>query len=336
MFPPAGVGPVNVDGIGVFYDDVPFGRRWGFSPAMVRRLRAEVPAADLVLVHFHYQFASAAAGRIARMCRRPYVVFTHGSLNRTALDRHRGGLKRAYLAVFERANFKGALFSAYQSREELDRSLRWGVARIVPNGIDMTAMTLPPRGAFRNRRLGIGEAPLCLFLGRVDPGKGLDLLIPAFRRVLDHRPDAHLVIAGADERGYARHVAAMIRAAGVGAHVSLVGLLDDDEKAAALSDADVFVLPSRHEGMSLALLEAMAAALPVVVTEGVGLAQRIQAQQCGVVVPLESDALSAALVSVMRSPDRHAMGERGKALIESEYSWDTIADRLVREVREAL
>lgn len=334
--PASGESGEELDGVTVFRDAVPFLRYWGFSPAMYRRLVCEVPSADVVLIHFHYQFASVVGGWLASRFGRPYVVFTHGSLHDKALARRRGWLKRAYVAALERQNFRQALFVACQSDEERAHSRIPGSVRVIPNGVTLDTAALPSRGTFRRAR-GLEEAdPLFLFLGRLDSGKGLDVLVPAFRRLADRRSSARLVIAGADERGYRAQLQRLVDAEALSEAVVMTGLLDEAEKRAALADADAFVLPSRHEGMSVAMLEAMAAGVPMVVTESVGLASKLRSQQCARVVPCTVDALASALADVVENKRASQdMAQRARSLVEARYSWDTIARGLLDEVSGA-
>jgi glycosyltransferase involved in cell wall biosynthesis len=193
--------PVGVDGVPVYYERARISRYWGFSPALARRVWIEVAWADVVFLHFHYQFASVVGGWICRLRRKPYIVFTHGSLNHYGVSRRSALRKRSYLALLERGNFRHALFAAYHSQEELDGSFRFGRCRVVPNGIAPDAFRdLPPRGFFRAQHPELERRLVYLYLGRLDAGKGLDLLLPAFRQLLELHPDVHLVLAGGDEK----------------------------------------------------------------------------------------------------------------------------------------
>ena len=327
--------PVDVDGVEVHYERVVGLRYWGFSPWLLRRIWKEVAWADVVLVHFHYQFASLAGSWAARARGRPFVVFTHGSLRQSGIERSRPWLKRLYLRLLEGSNFRRALFVAYHSEEELGDSLQPGRSVVVPNGIDPQAFAAETTGpGLAERYPETRRRLIYLYLGRLHAGKGLDILLPALRMLLDHRRDVHLLVAGGDERGYEVEVQRMVRELGIGEHVTLTGRLEGDAKRAALRDADVYVLPSRSEGLSVAMLEAMYAGLPVVVTDRVGLWRTIREEGCGIVVPPDPLQLSQALESLADS-DRVAMGARARALVERHHLWQGIATDLVERIRTA-
>jgi glycosyltransferase involved in cell wall biosynthesis len=336
VFGPTG-GTAMVDGIEIFYEPVLLSRYWGFSPAMVRRLWSEVARADVVLIHFHYQFASLAGAWISRWHKKPYVIFTHGSLNYYGLRARKAIFKKAYLYFLERNNFHQALFSAYHSPEEMETSVRFGRCQVVPNGIDPQEFAdSPPRDYFRSQYTELTDRLIFLFLGRLDAGKGLDLLLPAFKRLAAAHPEVHLVLAGGDERGYLVRVNSMVTEFELASKVTLTGLISGVDKLAAFQDADVFVLPSRSEGLSMAMLEAMYMGLPVVVTDRVGLWRQVEKNPCGLVVPYDEDSLAGALEQMAIAPDRREMGQRGRQLVAAGYTWDKIARQLVAEIEGAL
>jgi glycosyltransferase involved in cell wall biosynthesis len=328
--------PVRVDGVQVYYEPTAFSRYWGFSPRLARRLWLESPWANVVLIHFHYQFASLAASWISRARGKPYIIFSHGSLNTYGLRARRRARKLIYLKLLEQKNFAQALFAAYHSQEEMDTSYRFGRCRVVPNGIDpQVFQALPPINYFRQQHK-LEKATIYLFLGRIDAGKGLELLLPAFKKLLPVAGDSHLILAGADERGYEAQVRHLAGELGLASRLTLTGLITGQDKLGALQDADAFVLPSRSEGLSIAMLEAMYMGLPVVVTDRVGLWREVEKNRCGLVVPYDEDSLAEALKQMAAAPDRRAMGQRGRQLVATSYTWDKIARHLIAEIEGAL
>ena len=244
--------------------------------------------------------------------------------------------KLCYLKLLEQKNFAKALFAAYHSAEEMDTSYRFGRCRVVPNGIDPQVFQALPQMNYFRQQHNLEQAIIYLFLGRIDAGKGLDLLLPAFKKLLQVSGDSHLVLAGANERGYEAQVRHLAEELGLASRLTLTGLITGQDKLAALQDADVFVLPSRSEGLSIAMLEAMYMGLPVVVTDRVGLWRQVEKNRCGLVVPYDADSLAGALQRMAAAPDRRAMGQRGRQLVASGYTWDKIARHLVAEIEGAL
>ena len=323
---------VDVDGVQVYYEPVVLSRYWGLSPRLWSRVRKEVSRADVVLVHAHYQFANWAGARLARIARKPYVVYAHSSLHRQGLSHKRNGLvKRAYLRILEHRNLTEALFIAFNAVEERDYSLYREFGFVLPNGIDPAALDdSAESGRFRRRYAQLATKTLFLFLGRLDvEHKGLDLLVPAFARVAREHPNAHLALVGSDEAAGADRIRRLARAHGVEQDITMTGLLKGPDKVAALRDADAFVLPSRFEGLSIALLEALYCGIPLLVTDQVGLHREVQRTGAGIVVRPDTESICSGLMA-LSDPDRRA-GMRGRAisLIRERYTWDVITRDLV-------
>lgn len=330
--------PVNRDGVTIYYEPSIISRFWGFSPMLFSRIAREMPHADVALVHAHYQFANWAGAWLARRYRKPYVIFPHGSLHRQGISHKRSVVKRLYLRLLERSNLTGALFIAFNAPEEQRFSLFSERGRVISSGIDPTEFAqMPLPGCFR-QRYSLPRDGICfLFLGRLDiQHKGLDLLIPAFARLARQNPMVHLVLAGPDEDGGADEVYRLAEQHDVAGAITLTGLISGQEKLAALQDADAFVLPSRFEGLSIALLEALYVGLPVLVTDQVGLAQEIDRINAGKVVTPNSEAIYAALEKLTDPAERAVMHGQGRDLILRKYTWDAVAAGLIGEIQRAV
>jgi glycosyltransferase involved in cell wall biosynthesis len=169
------------------------------------------------------------------------------------------------------------------------------------------------------------------FLGRLAHQKGLDLLIPAFSKVVNRFPDCHLVVAGLVEDAYGRAIDDWVRDWNIGGHVTLAGFVDGREKASLLADTDVWVLPSRDENFGIAIVEAMAYGLPVVVSENVGIQADITAASAGVVVRLDVAELVGALSMLVKDANlRRTYGTNGKELVQGQFSWEASAKQMLR------
>jgi glycosyltransferase involved in cell wall biosynthesis len=242
-------------------------------------------------------------------------------------------MKKTYLAALELRNFRAARFVAYQSEEELAQSLRLGRPRVIPNGVPEP---VSPDASIPTAESWLADGALrCLFLGRIAESKGLDILLSAFRDVLQEIPQARLMIAGPDERGYAAVVERLIREHGLTQVVTMPGLLDDAQKQLALERAAVFVLSSRHEGMSVAVLEAMREGVPVVMTRGIGLAGDVERHGAGIVTAPESSEVAAALIRLLPSVEtRQRLGQNGRVLALERYRWSDIARALLHRLEE--
>lgn len=326
--------PVDVNGVRVYYEPTRFFRYWGFSPALMRRVRKEIQHTDVVLVHAHYQFANLVGAWLARRAHKPYVIFTHASLHRQGIAHKNGVLKHLYLRLLEHGNLRNAAFLAFNAPEEKASSLYGNCGRVIPNGISPKEFAaMPPVDSFRERHPQLKGKLCLLFLGRLDvQHKGLDMLIPAFARLCQSAPHVHLVLAGPAEDDGAHRIQELARQHGVEDSITLTGLIEGKDKLAAFQDSDVFVLPSRFEGLSIALLEALYAGLPVLVTEHVGLCNEIARENAGLVVSANPEAIYSGLQKIVDSTTRNAMGKRGRSMILRKYTWDVIAQQLIEDL----
>ena len=197
----------------------------------------------------------------------------------------------------------------------------------VPNGVHLDDFSALPSGAAFRARWGLGDGPVVLFLGRLHERKGVQFLIPAFARAGEHFPAARLVIAGPDEGMLAR-LEEQASTHHLGERVVFTGLLTGQDKREALAAADLFALPADGEGFSMAVLEALACGLPVVLTPGCNFPE-VSKARAGVVVQRSVEALAGALDDLLHDDARRAaMGQAARTLIREHYTWTQIVTRL--------
>lgn len=189
------------------------------------------------------------------------------------------------------------------------------------NGVDVALFQhLPPPDAFRAKH-GIADGEqMILYLGRISAIKNLEQLVQAFHEAGLER--AKLFLGGpALEADYARKLSALISDLGLATRVFLVGPLYGEEKLSALAAADLFALPSIFESYGIAAAEAVAAGVPVLLTETCGLAAQIHAR-AGLAVPLGVPGLTRGLRTLLQDRDQRAMLTRRRGELLSELSWE--------------
>jgi glycosyltransferase involved in cell wall biosynthesis len=194
-----------------------------------------------------------------------------------------------------------------------------GRIRLRYNPVDLAQFeSLPPRGSFRARRRISPDEPLVLFLSRLIPRKGADLLIEAFADALPAR-GALAIVGPEGEAGYLDHLRGVAERRGVSSRVRFTGPLYGDEKKAALADADVFALPSSYENFANAVAEALACRLPVVVTDRCGIHSLIDGR-AGLVVARERKAVAEALRQMVENPELRSRFQAGCPAVARELS----------------
>jgi len=300
-----------------------------YAPGAARAFRARADRPDVLHLHGVWEPLLLRAGAYARRAGVPYLVAPHGMLDPWTLAQRRLK-KRIALALAFRRMLNGA--SAFHAlNEDEARALREfrfrPPAPVIPNGVFLEELSpLPPAGEFGASRPEIGARPYALFLGRIHFKKGLDLLADAFALLAPQLPQARLVVAGPDD-GYLPKLRAQLGRLGLNGRVVVVGPLYGRDKLAALAGAACFVLPSRQEGFSIAITEALACGVPSVVSRECHFPE-VATSGAGVEVALEASSIAEGLrpfLSSPRPPDRR--GGPGPALVRERYTWPAIARR---------
>lgn len=245
--------------------------RW-FLPefSAIMRLYECIRWADVVHIHGMWTFPTTFASVVARMLGKPYLVNPHGMLDVWQL-KQRKLVKRIYSILIEKRSLRKAAAVCFTHDEEMQEASAFSVfpnAFILPNAIDTTIFgDLPDRVELeRQYPQTIGKVVI-FFMARLHPKKGLDLLLKALAMLsLDKRRLIHLLVAGEKSGPYYSEMVALVESLQFGQQVSFVGEVLGRRKAVLLGGADIFALTSHQEGDSIALKEAMASGLPLLMT----------------------------------------------------------------------
>ena len=298
------------------------------NPRVVRFCGASLRRFDLVHFYGLYDLLGPAVSHFCRRQRIPYVIEPMGMYR--PIDRSLR-LKRLWHGSIGKAFLRDAARMIATSELEYDELYRGGVPSeklvIRYNGIDMSSCTsLPRRGGFRAKRGIAPDEPLILFLSRLIPRKGADILIEAFAQACPE--SGRLVIAGPEgEPGYRAYLGKRARECGVDARVLFTGPLYDEEKKAVLADADVFALPSRYENFANVAAEAIACGIPVIITDSCGIRSLVK-DRAGLVIAPEKEALAEALRKLICDKDLYARLKEGCRRVADQLSWDRLTEQM--------
>ena len=298
-----------------------------WHPATGRVVRSAIDSADIVHVHGLWEDVHHQAAAASRRIGRPYVMRPCGMLDPWSLARSRW-LKQLFLAARLRTDLNRAAAIHFTSALERESAapLRLHAPTVVEgNGIDLDLFRdRPPRGRFK-ARLPFGDRPFVLFLGRVTPKKGLDLIVRALAE--PRCAGICLAVVGPDEQPFRTRVDALVRELGVADRVHFAGMLRGPSVVDALVDAEISLLPSLQENFATSVLESLAAGTPVIVSDQVDIHPDISREAVGAVIPRTVEALASALAEWMADPDRRrSAGQRARAY-GLRHGWDGIAER---------
>ncbi|MBW4522132.1 MAG: glycosyltransferase [Scytolyngbya sp. HA4215-MV1] len=263
----------------------------------------------------------------------PYVMSPHGMLEPWALS-YKAWKKKLYYTLLEKNALKKASAIQMLATSEAENTQHLNLSTpfvIVPNGIEPIDLeNFPDSELFYQHFPTTKNKTLILFLGRIDPKKGLDLLATAFAKVHQQFPHTHLIVAGPDNVGFLPKVQQFFVDAGCLEAVTFTGMISGSLKYAALAAASVYVSPSYSEGFSLSILEGMAAGLPCVFTTGCNFPEA-KIAQAAYVVEADSQQIADALIECLKHPQQmKAMGDRARKFILETYTWDRIASQLIK------
>ena len=302
--------------------DTLWSNRFHFGWNCARRVADEIAGADIVHVHGLYSYLNYVAGRECRRRGKRLIYHPHGTL--APVYMLRGKLKKMIvLKAFEERNFRhvaGWRALTESEAEQICSSVPGANTLVVSNGVVLPKDVSRPETAFPDLRLTPANGRrVFLFLSRVAAVKGLDLLFEAWLATAAGRTDVDLWIAGPDFDGMGVYLSQKVAEHEL-KNVKLLGRVSESEKEWLLRRADVFVLPSRGEGQSAAILEAMAYATPVLITTKCYFPLAAQSNagfECAVTV----EDLGAALARYMAIADSELqrMGANARSLVSSSF-----------------
>lgn len=304
-------------------------RRYQIPAGGLGQISSLVRSADVIHLMGHWTVLNALVYRQARRFQKAYVMCPAGTL----VDFGRSQiLKRIYQLMVGREMLKGADCIIAIARNEIPLFEKYqhdsNKVQVIPNGLRLSDYQDRDDSAFR-RKCGLGEAPFILFLGRLNPIKGPDLLVEAFARIQDRFPGYNLVLAGPDE-GMRARLLEQAENEGIADRLFCPGFLDVKTKSWALHAAELLAIPSRKEAMSIVILEAGATGTPVVFTDQCGL-DEVASIGGGFMVPASVEGLATGLEAALTRPSvSREMGQRLKVFTTERFSWESIAVRYVK------
>lgn len=319
---------------------------YGYAPRMLGWLQKEAEQFDVVVVNGLWQYHGLAVWRALRRSSTPYVVFPHGMLDPWFKRQYplKHVKKMLYWPWAEYRVLRDAsavLFTCEEEKVLARQSFRpyRCAERIVMLG------TAQPQGNWEFQRAAFFEKfphllhkRLVLFMGRVHPKKGCDLLIEAFAQTMTAQPDWHLVIAGPDQVGWQEKLSVQAAQRGIADRITWTGMLAGDLKWGAFHAADAFVLPSHQENFGIVVAEALACCLPVLISNKVNIWREIQQDGAGIVASDDLEGTCSLLRSWMGMShvERTQMRNRAQHCFEHRFEINKAAESLRSMLQSAI
>lgn len=304
---------------------------FGYSPELGNVLQK----LDVQLLHLHvlWRYTSLASLRWHRKSGRPHVVTINGMLDPWALNNARWK-KRIAGWLYENANLREAACLQVNTQKEYRAVRDFGLDTpvcIIPNGVTLPSEDLAPKAPWTQRIPA--DQNVLLFLGRIHPKKGIFELVEAWKELREVAPDLadkwSVALVGWDDGGHADRLQSRIAEEELESDMVFLGPMFGEEKHAAFSNANAFVLPSHSEGLPMAVLEAWSYRLPVLLTPGCNLGVGVQ-RRAAIQTQPDPDRLTRDLRSLLTRSHRQRsdMGNRGRQLVEDRFTWTRVATQM--------
>ena len=309
--------------------------RYGYRRSLPQLIRSHALKHDAVIIHGIWQYHAFATWRALHGINIPYFVYPHGMLDpwfkRTYPRKH---LKKwAYWLFSDYRVLRDAdavLFTTEQERHLARQSFWLYRANDIVAGYGTSS---PPSDTEHQRQVFLHQFPhlkgkrILLFLSRIHPKKGVDLLLESFAAIASSDPRLELVIAGPDQVGWLPALQQKAVALGVAHRITWPGMLSGDLKWGAFRCAELFCLPSHQENFAIVIAEALACALPVALATPVNLSETIAVAHAGLVhsdtLAGTSDALHTWLT--LSQEEKTQMGVRGELLFKDKFDISSVA-----------
>lgn len=319
----------------------PLIRRYYWTPFIRFKVGERLQGFDLYHVHGIFNGLNSMVCRLARAWNKPYIIEPCGMLSPFCLGKSRYK-KKLSLALGELKNIENASTIDFATEGERQKFLlNFQAQRYIENGIgiDLNEFDrLNEPGTFRKTHNISDEEVIFFFLGRLQPIKGLEVLLPAFARWVKGRPERiRCVVAGPDEGGYRKrleNLAARLESSGI---ITFVGPLYGADRISAMLDSNVVCLPSFHENFGIAAVEGMACGKPVLISNQVDLWPQVKKFDLGEVAQLSFQGVTAALDRmILRRGEWPTIGLRGRSWVSQYCNWGSISKMVFTEYQRIL
>ncbi|MBG1271288.1 hormogonium polysaccharide biosynthesis glycosyltransferase HpsP [Nostoc sp. WHI] len=329
--------PIKQDGYEIIYFRCAPFRRYKFSLDLLNWLKCHAQEFDIAHIHALFSPISSAAAIVCRQQKIPYILRPLGTLDPADL-RKKKQLKQLYVAIIERQNLAGAAAIHFTSAQEAKISERFGVDTpdlVIPLGVKKEE-----KENIVSQRFNIpAEIPLVLFMSRIDPKKGLNLLIPALEKLLEIGYEFHFVLAGTNPQdpNYEQKIKFQIQNSPLRSHTTITGFVTGELKVSLLQSADLFVLPSYYENFGIAVAEAMVAGTPVLISDQVHIYQQVLDSESGWVGATNVQSLIELLQEALQNPaECRRRGLNAQKYALQNFSWDAIAQQTIQAYQKIL
>lgn len=310
-----------------------------FSLSLTQWLFQNIKNYDLVHTNAIFSYPNLPAYWACQHSKIPYIVTPMGMLEPWALA-YKAKKKNLYFKLLEKPALEKAnciqMLASTEAKKAEFLAIKTPIS-IIPNGVHLENFSpLTEAEIFYQQFPHTRGKTLVIFLGRIDPKKGLDLLAPAFAQAQKQFPHLHLIIAGPDNTNFLTTAENYFVEANCREFVTFTGMLTGKLKYAVLSAAQIYVAPSYSEGFSISVLEGMASGLPCIITTGCNFPEAAE-NQAALIIDIDVQQLTGALLNLLENPEKaKQMGQQARQFILENYTWEKVALNLKNTYQDML
>ena len=287
-----------------------------FSYLFYKYLSKEIAKFDLIVIHSIYKFHSTIASIYSKKFNVPYVIRPHGSLDPFLIYNGKTILKKIFISIFEKRNFKNASaiqFSCELERENAQKFIScWKNTLIIPEGIK--------NNFYNKRKVFLKKNTLnILFLGRIHKKKGIELLIEALGKIKS-KVNFHFTLVGSGDKSYEDYIFQMIDENNLSNFCTITGYISTSMKQKIYEKTDLFILPSYGENFGIAVVEAMSFGIPVLVTNKVGIYNSIVKYKAGIVTNNNVNEIIESIILLNNKKRLQFLSSNALKLVNKKYT----------------
>ncbi len=308
-------------------------REFAYSHDFKSWLKQHITDYDVIHIHAIFSFCSTYAMTQARKHNVPYIVRPIGQLENWSLTQS-NLKKKCYLWLIEQKNLQKAAalhFTAEPEKKQASHVIPNLKSHVIPLGINPHPL-IPDANKKMVSRWELKQGiPTLLFLSRLHPKKGLELLLDSLTQLheLDDTFKFQLVIAGSGEANYVESLKAKVHQIGLQNQCYFIGFVEGPEKELLLQGSDLFALTSHSENFGIAALEAMCSGTAVLISQDVALSQVVNEHELGYTTNLTTDSICKALTTALAQLDKNqTMGDTARAFVKQHYQWPVISKKI--------
>jgi glycosyltransferase involved in cell wall biosynthesis len=333
--------PIKEQGYEVIYFNCSPFRRYKFSLGLLNWLWHHGQDYDLAHIHALFSPISTAAATLCRLKKLPYILRPLGTLDPLDL-RKKQALKKIYGNLLERPNLQGAAAIHFTTQQEADVSERYGTNTpelILPLGVTPPSLLELEPFPLRVIEETNNQIPTLLFLSRIDPKKGLELLISALENLKKVGINFHFILAGSNPQDpdYEQQILTQVQASTIATDTAIAGFVEGQAKWDLLKKADLLILPSYYENFGIVVAEAMAVGTPVLISDQVYIWPTVKAAEAGWICSCNLQSLTEQIQVALKDPQElKRRGQNAQRLAGEQYTWPAIAAQTITTYQSLL